>query len=376
MNIGFYSYAKLFNNNRILTDFSTSEWGGDNTNYPIALLCKKLINDGHRVSTIDTGDIDEYEKVIFLEYPEFRRTGRPNKYLRHLIKSEHAEMYLLCIDSPAVKPNNWVRDNHKYFRKIFTWHDDYIDNKKYFRVHSTSHKKTDKMDFDLPNKRKMCVITARQKFSEHPQESYSERIKIIRWFEQNHPQDLDLFGYGWDEYKFKGQFNFLNLIDYYIKRTGDLFPEHFGIKNILNKAAKFNYLSGKFLSGNRPLYPSYRGPASSLRATLKDYKFCICLENSSFPGWITERIFDCFLSGCVPVYMGDPNISSRIPAAAFINMRQFTSYQKLYDYLSNMPESEYLNYIDAIRSFLESDENYPFTAEYFAETVYREIFNS
>lgn len=375
MNIGFYSYGEVLNKNRMLTDFSTSEWGGDNTNYPIALLCEKLMNDGHRVSTIDTGNIDEYDKVIFLEYPEFRRTGRPNKYLKRLSKKGYAEIYLLCIDSPAVKPNNWVRDNHKYFRKIFTWHDDYVDNKRYFRVHSTSHKKSDKMMIPLSEKKKLCVLTARQKISDDPRELYSERVKIIRWFEQNHPRDLDLFGYGWDEHIFKGKLKFLNLIDYYMKRIGNLFPEHLGIKNILNKAAKFNYLSGKLMSGGKQLYPSYRGPASSLRATLKDYRFCICLENSSFPGWITERIFDCFLSGCVPVYLGDPNISSRIPADTFIDMRQFASYHELYSYLKSMPEGEYLNYIDAIRSFLESDKNYPFTAEYFAETVYREIFS-
>jgi hypothetical protein len=375
MNIGFYSYARVFNKNRMLANVFTSEWGGDNTNYPIALLCEKLMKDGHKLSTIDTGDINKYDKVIFLEYPEFRRTGRPNKYLKRLSKNGRVELYLLCIDTPAVKPNNWVRDNHKYFRKTFTWHDDYVDNKRYFRVHSTSHKQSDKMSFSLSNKKKLCVITARQKFSDNPHELYSERVKIIRWFEQNRPQDFDLFGYGWDEYKFNGKFKWLNLIDYYIKRIGELFPDHSVIKKIFNKSARFNYLAGILLNREKKLYPSYRGPASSLRATLKDYRFCICLENSSFPGWVTERIFDCFLSGCVPVYLGDPNIKSRIQEDAFIDMRKFKSYQDMYDSLKNMSENEYLNYIEAIKSFLNSDNNYPFTAEYFADTVYREIFN-
>ncbi|MDR1453444.1 MAG: hypothetical protein LBJ25_05680 [Candidatus Margulisbacteria bacterium] len=37
---------------------------------------------------------------------------------------------------------------------------------------------------------------------------------------------------------------------------------------------------------------------------LRQYKFNICPENSQSPGYVTEKIFDAFHAGCIPVYNG------------------------------------------------------------------------
>jgi hypothetical protein len=40
----------------------------------------------------------------------------------------------------------------------------------------------------------------------------------------------------------------------------------------------------------------------SKKNTLEKYKFSICYENArDIPGYITEKIFDCFFAGCVPI---------------------------------------------------------------------------
>ena len=41
---------------------------------------------------------------------------------------------------------------------------------------------------------------------------------------------------------------------------------------------------------------------------LKSYKFNLCFENSSQPGYLTEKLFDAFMSGCVPIYWGDTSL--------------------------------------------------------------------
>ena len=41
---------------------------------------------------------------------------------------------------------------------------------------------------------------------------------------------------------------------------------------------------------------------------LKSYKFNICFENGSHPGYLTEKLFDAFLAGCVPIYWGDTSL--------------------------------------------------------------------
>lgn len=40
---------------------------------------------------------------------------------------------------------------------------------------------------------------------------------------------------------------------------------------------------------------------------LKQYKFFICPENTSVDGYVTEKVFHCIGSGCVPIYWGSKN---------------------------------------------------------------------
>jgi len=46
--------------------------------------------------------------------------------------------------------------------------------------------------------------------------------------------------------------------------------------------------------------------------TLKGYKYNICCENSIQEGYTTEKLFECFAGGCIPIYSGinpvEPNI--------------------------------------------------------------------
>lgn len=42
---------------------------------------------------------------------------------------------------------------------------------------------------------------------------------------------------------------------------------------------------------------------------LKDYMFSVAIENSWSNGYWSEKILDCFLTGTVPIYLGDPQIA-------------------------------------------------------------------
>lgn len=43
---------------------------------------------------------------------------------------------------------------------------------------------------------------------------------------------------------------------------------------------------------------------------LKDYAFSFAIENSSERGYYTEKLLDCFLTGTIPIYWGDPGIDT------------------------------------------------------------------
>lgn len=315
---------------------------GDNLNYPFVLLSQELSKQHHKTATIDMDDIEKFDAVVFVEFP-----GLKNIYFKKLIAKKLKNLYLIASESPIINPGNYKIENHIYFKKIFTLQDDLVDNKKYFRL-NYSHKFPDNFSFNLEEKNKLCCLISSNKFTPDPKELYSERIKAIRWFEKNHPGDFDLYGKGWDRRYFYGKFAGINL-------------------------ARLNRL--KFLAkliGDK--YPSYKGEIKSKRETYKKYKFAVCYENAeNFNGYITEKILDCFLGTCVPVYLGAPNIKSHIPENAFIDKRSFKTYDDLYRYMKNMPENDYVNYLENISKFLKSEKAYPFTAEYFAETISREI---
>lgn len=44
---------------------------------------------------------------------------------------------------------------------------------------------------------------------------------------------------------------------------------------------------------------------------LRDYMFSVAIENIQWPGYHTEKIIDCFMTGTVPIYYGDPMIGKR-----------------------------------------------------------------
>ena len=101
-------------------------------------------------------------------------------------------------------------------------------------------------------------------------------------------------------------------------------------------------------------------------AVLARYKFCICYENGILNGWLSEKIFDCFFAGCVPIYLGAPNVGDYIPAGTFIDRRDFADYDQLYDLISTMDQACYEEYQHNIAAFLKSEDYRKFTRRSFA----------
>lgn len=113
----------------------------------------------------------------------------------------------------------------------------------------------------------------------------------------------------------------------------------------------------------------YRGKVDSKTETLRQYKFAFCFENSIFPGYVTEKIFDVMFAGCVPVYNGAPDIKDFVPKNCFLDVRDFKNYDQLAVFLENMTETEYNQYVDNIKKYLTSPEFNKFSQETFAGEI-------
>jgi len=51
---------------------------------------------------------------------------------------------------------------------------------------------------------------------------------------------------------------------------------------------------------------------------LLDYRYSVAIENSSQPGYVTEKFLDPLLAWTVPVYFGAPNVAKFFPSKSFI----------------------------------------------------------
>jgi alpha(1,3/1,4) fucosyltransferase len=50
----------------------------------------------------------------------------------------------------------------------------------------------------------------------------------------------------------------------------------------------------------------------------RSHKFSIAFENSSYPGYTTEKLMDAFLAGSLPIYWGDIKVHEDFNSAAFV----------------------------------------------------------
>lgn len=234
------------------------------------------------------------------------------------------EKKVLFIFEPQIyTPQCYTPAAADLFSKVFTFCDSLVDNKKYFKYHYPVLKP---MIQDRPafSEKKLAVMISRCKFNSNPSELLSERFNVAKFFDAIPGNDFCLYGSGWGKYGFH----------------------------------------------------NWEGPVESKMETLKKFRFSFCYENcKDVPGYITEKIFDCFAAGCVPIYWGANNVTDYIPKECFIDRRDFNDTQEVYSYILNMSEDEYLTYIEAIQSFLDSDAAQKFSKENLKNQFMEVIFS-
>jgi hypothetical protein len=113
----------------------------------------------------------------------------------------------------------------------------------------------------------------------------------------------------------------------------------------------------------------YFGRCDDKLETLSQYRFCICFENMELPGYMTEKIIDCFVAGVIPVYLGDPNVDLSIPNSTYINARTFSSLIELDKHLQSIDEHHANEMIESGRTYLRSQSGALHSYEAFAKNL-------
>jgi hypothetical protein len=100
-------------------------------------------------------------------------------------------------------------------------------------------------------------------------------------------------------------------------RLSDVVPVHyspFGCKVESNNSAT-NSSTPRTMPG--PTFEA-QGTFAKNFVIFHDYKYCMVMENKAYPGYITEKIVNAFLGGCLPIYYGTTEIFDIFNKDSFI----------------------------------------------------------
>ncbi len=246
-------------------------------------------------------------------YVVFNAPASPHAQM--LMKNKKVKKILMAWEPPAVDPNNYKGEIWQLFDQVMTFHDEVLKRNKFKRL-NYCFALTIPHEYVAPSEKKLCTLIASNKRAIGANTSiYSLRSDIVNFFIAHGHNEFDLWGHGW------------------------------------------------------PSSIVYRGTVEDKLSCMSHYKFAFCFENSCIPGYITEKIFDAFSAGCVPIYLGAPNIDFYIPINSFINYRDFASLDDLYHYLTSMTDVEYEKYLSAARDFLQSPKARIFSYDAFIDTL-------
>lgn len=298
-----FNYAdNIFNPDRYLI--------GENLGYATIKFKELLNKKGIEIHTADYyNNAEDIDAIIYFDH----LTGFEQGIKDIKLHMPNIKMYLVIMENEMIKPDDYDKEIHKLYDKIFTWNDDLIDYKKYFKFY-IGNKIKDILPCSFDDKEKLACMIVGNKMQSHPNELYSERTKAIDYFETNHPEDFDLYGFGW----------------------------------------------------NSEINKSYKGLVKVKTDVYNKYKFAFCYENAKdISGYVTEKIWDVLMSGTIPIYYGN----DELPNDIYIDIRKFKSYNELYHYIKNMSKNEYEEIIENIKDYFKSKEIKKYTGEYFAKTI-------
>jgi hypothetical protein len=87
--------------------------------------------------------------------------------------------------------------------------------------------------------------------------------------------------------------------------------------------------------------PYVSKPIKSKFALASKYRFMLSFENDLYPGYVTEKLVEAYVSGTVPLYWGDLGNDSMINRKCFINLKDFSSLADFVDHVNSLDTEEY-----------------------------------
>ena len=267
------------------------------------------------------------------------------KYTRYLNRPDLRLCAYYYLEPPVVKPAKYRALKHlsRHFNRVYIPNVDGVGYSLKDVDVSTLRQGIypqafgNKIDalWDKKDRKFLIMINANKYPASRKNELYGERLRAVVALARL--DAIDLYGMGWRSWK----------------KTGTYF--------------------WPFLSNRKTILSVYQGSVASKYEALSDYTFSMCFENMVMPGYITEKMFDCFFVGTIPVYLGAPDILDYVPENCFIDMRKFSSYQALHEYLSGLDADKVQEYRNNIQAYLNNEFQQQFSVKLFIDRIIEDV---
>jgi hypothetical protein len=282
---------------------------------------KEIFPEFNVIVTNTFANLKNVKYIITQEIP------RKEDELTLMLEYSKKKLLLFTIETQISNPKSHDLDYLDLYHKVFTWNQDYVNNKKFFWLPAWILW-TDVIpmikDITPFEKKKLCCVVSNNNHFSHPLANHKERLSFITLCEKEALGEFAIYGMKWpDEFKnYQGKISF----------NGD---------------RRHNKIQ-----------------------TIKNYKFYLCYENTkNINGYVTEKIFECFAAGCVPIYSGAMDISDYIPSNCFIAREAFKSDKELLNYIKTMDKTTYARYLENIKEFLAGSQSAKLSRRYHAKKI-------
>jgi alpha(1,3/1,4) fucosyltransferase len=318
---------------------------------------------GIEFATWDTQPLDKADVIIIQDLPATKAEMVEVKR-----KAPQAKLILMNVETPLGRNYMWDKANHKLFDAVLTYNRAICDNYCYYHYYLPIGEPPQIEDLAFSARRPLTIINNNRLLGPSNLfyfrqrglaglpgvgvffsgwhvtlnaflrlsrgETYSARRKIARLAEREFPDVLDVYGQGWS-------------------------GEPVGWPHTLIAPKPF---------------ACHRTTTAGKTDTLIKYRFALAYENqTSNVGYVSEKIFDCLYAGVVPIYIGEKNIGDYVWPSAFVDARQFRNNRELLAFAQRCSESEWQQYRDQGKAFLQSDDIKKFQKENFASTILKTV---
>lgn len=336
-----------------LFDRESNPYAGDNILAPYVALRDRLQDLGVEVHTSDAlPDAGDRRRKLLISYgmPDRMPSDTMGRYRELANRPDVILSAFFALECPIVEPGMYraLPRIAQQFRRVMSWSD--TESLRQFTgapvtvEHFCWPQSFDAIHEDLwaARDRKFLLMMNTNKLPRlYVDELYTARLRAVQYFAQF--GEIDLYGRYWDEAP---------------RRVGKTRTPA-TLRRIASKAWEI-----KQRIRPDPLYvaaaAATRGTAGSKSRTFSQYRFALCFENSVLKGWMTEKLFDSFFAGTIPVYWGAPDVYDWVPAECFIDMTQFKDFAELRRFLHALTPAQEEAYREAARAYLSSERFTPF----------------